>query len=111
MAVLLVLIWWNQLKIVAVRTIVLMKDLVKEPDLLFIIDIKTEKTALLEAAKKKIPVIALCDSNVNPDLVQYVIPGNDDAKKGVELIVMTIAEMVIEAQKKAVAAQETIANS
>ncbi len=77
------------------------KDITVEPALMFIVDIKTEKTALLEAHKKGIPVIALCDTNVNPDMVDYVIPANDDAKKGIDLIVSAVADMVIEAAKKA----------
>lgn len=77
------------------------KDVVVEPSLLFVVDIKTEKTAVQEAKKKGIPIIALCDTNVNPDLVDYVIPGNDDAKKGIALIVSAVADMVIDAAKKA----------
>jgi small subunit ribosomal protein S2 len=77
------------------------QDISVEPDVIFIVDIKTEKTALAEAVKKGIPVIALCDTNVNPDQVDYVIPGNDDAKKGIEVIVSAVADMVIEAAKKA----------
>lgn len=77
------------------------QEITREPELIFITDIKTEKTGLLEAKKKGIPIIAICDTNVNPELVDYVIPANDDAKKGVELIVKTIANMVIDAQNKA----------
>lgn len=77
------------------------KDITVEPSLVFIVDIKTEKTALLEAKKKGIPVIAICDTNVNPSDVDYVIPANDDAKKGIEVITKSIADMVIEASKKA----------
>ncbi|MCC6639096.1 30S ribosomal protein S2 [Candidatus Falkowbacteria bacterium] len=80
------------------------KDLTREPNLLVIVDLKVEETALLEAAKKKIPVIALCDTNVDPSLVDYVVPANDDAKKGVELLIAAMADMVLEAQKKIVKA-------
>ncbi len=81
------------------------KDINIEPALMFIVDIKTEKTALLEAHKKGIPIVALCDTNVNPDMVDYVIPANDDAKKGIELIVTAVADMAIDAAKKVPAAK------
>lgn len=62
------------------------ENITRTPDAIFIIDIKTEKTALKEANVTGIPVIALCDTNVNPDGVAKVIPGNDDAVKSIELI-------------------------
>lgn len=77
-----------------------MRDMEKVPGAIFIVDIKTEKTALLEAVKKGLPVIALCDTNVDPSKVDYVIPANDDAKKGVALMTKAIADMIIEAQSK-----------
>ena len=64
----------------------------KPPDALFIVDIRQEDTALREANQKKIPIVALCDTNVNPDQVQYPIPGNDDALKAIEMIVKLVAE-------------------
>lgn len=71
----------------------------KLPDALFIWDIKEEATALEEALKKKIPVIAICDTNVNPDLVNYPIPANDDSTKTIKLILGAIKETLIEAKK------------
>ena len=62
-------------------------SLTKTPDVIFIWDIKKEKTAFTEALKKKIPVVAVCDTNVNPDGVKYIIPANDDASKSVKYIV------------------------
>ena len=59
----------------------------KLPDALFIVDIKREKNALIEAKKLNIPIIAIVDTNVNPNLVDYPIPANDDAAKVVEYIV------------------------
>jgi len=59
----------------------------KLPDALFIVDIKREKNALIEAKKLNIPIIAIVDTNVNPNLVNYPIPANDDAAKVVEYIV------------------------
>jgi len=59
----------------------------KLPDALFIVDIKREKNALIEAKKLNIPIIAIVDTNVNPNFVDYPIPTNDDAAKVVEYIV------------------------
>lgn len=70
------------------------ENLTRPPDVLFIIDIKTEKTALQEAATTSIPVIALCDTNVNPKGVTKVIPGNDDALKSIELVCKLACEAV-----------------
>ena len=67
-------------------------SLTKIPDALFIVDIKHEDTAVREANQKKIPIVALCDTNANPDVLQYPIPGNDDAIKSVELIVKLVAQ-------------------
>ena len=73
-----------------------MSNLKKLPDVLFIWDIKKEKTALAEAKKKGIPVIAICDTNVNPNGVKYIIPANDDATKGIKLILGLVAEAIKE---------------
>ncbi|HTW96112.1 MAG TPA: 30S ribosomal protein S2 [Candidatus Methylomirabilis sp.] len=72
----------------------------KLPDALFIWDIKKEKTALNEARVKNIPIVAICDTNSNPELVNYVIPGNDDASKTVKLIMDCIKENLLEAKKE-----------
>lgn len=76
-------------------------NLTKVPDAMFIWDIKKEKTALAEARKKNIPVIAVCDTNVNPEGISYVIPANDDASKTIKLVLNTIKEAVIEAREAA----------
>lgn len=73
----------------------------KLPDALFIWDIIEEETALTEARAKNIPVIAICDTNVNPELVTYPIPANDDATKTISLLMDTIKEVVLEAKKNA----------
>ncbi|MFH1662015.1 MAG: 30S ribosomal protein S2 [Candidatus Falkowbacteria bacterium] len=75
-------------------------NLTKNPDAIFIWDIKKEKTALAEANKKNIPVIAVCDTNVNPKGVNYIIPSNDDATKAVKMILNTVRDTVIEAKKR-----------
>jgi len=75
------------------------EDLEKVPDAIFVVDVKKEKTAVTEAQKKNIPVVAMCDTNVNPDKVTYCIPANDDAVKSIELITSLIAEAVEEGTK------------
>ncbi len=75
-------------------------NLNKLPDVLFIWDIRKEKTAVTEARKKNIPIIAICDTNVNPDLVNYVIPSNDDATKTIKLILGVIKEAIEEGKKE-----------
>jgi small subunit ribosomal protein S2 len=75
-------------------------NLNKLPDALFIWDIKNEKTAVAEAIIKNIPIIAICDTNSNPQLVNYVIPGNDDASKTVKLIMDCIKDNLIAAKKE-----------
>ena len=74
-------------------------SLKKKPDLIYIVDIIHEKTALLEAIKCKVPVIAIVDTNTNPELVDYPIPSNDDALKSVEIITRLMAEAVIVGKK------------
>ena len=62
------------------------------PDAIFVVDVKYEKIAVLEAKKMGIPVIALVDTNSNPDGIDMVIPGNDDAIRSVRLITKIIAD-------------------
>ena len=66
------------------------------PDALFITDIRVENTTVKEATKLGIPVVAMIDSNVDPELVDYPIPANDDAIKSIKLITTKIADAVIE---------------
>jgi len=70
------------------------------PDAVFVCDVKKEKTAVREAIKKNIPVVAITDTNTNPENVNYPIPANDDAVKSIELIVGLVAEAVKEGQKE-----------
>ncbi len=69
-----------------------MSSLTKIPDALFVVDLKKEETAIKEANQEEVPIIALCDSNVNPERVQYPIPGNDDAVKAIELVVALVTQ-------------------
>lgn len=64
------------------------------PQALFVIDIRRESTAVAEARKKGIPVVALVDSNCSPNGIAYPIPGNDDSVSSIELIVKTVAQAV-----------------
>ncbi len=69
------------------------------PGAIFIIDPRKERNAIAEARKLKIPVIAIVDTNCDPDEVDYVIPGNDDAIRAIKLISQTIANAVVEARQ------------
>ena len=81
----------------------------KLPDALFVWDIKEEETAITEARMKNIPIIAICDTNVDPGLVNYPIPANDDATKTITLLMETIKKVILEA-KKNVKPAETVAS-
>ena len=82
--------------------------LTKLPDIIFIWDIKKEKTALTEAKKKNIPTIAICDTNVNCSGVTYIIPSNDDATKAIKLVMGLVKEAIEEG--KASGENKTINN-
>ena len=75
------------------------RDLVGLPDAVFIVDINKEMAAVLEARKKGIPVIALLDTNCDPDLVDYGIPANDDAIRSIKLITSKIADAVLQGKR------------
>jgi small subunit ribosomal protein S2 len=72
------------------------KDMHRLPDAIFIVDPKKERIAVLEARKLKIPIIAVVDTNCDPDEIDYLIPGNDDAIRAVKLMVGKIADAIIE---------------
>jgi len=72
------------------------KDMHRLPDAIFIVDPKKERIAVLEARKLKIPIIAVIDTNCDPDEIDYPIPGNDDAIRAVRLMVGKIADAIIE---------------
>ena len=78
------------------EVIVLKKEMEKLPGVLFVVDPKKERTAILEAKKLNIPVVGLVDTNCNPEDVDYAIPGNDDAIRAVKLIADVVANAVIE---------------
>ncbi len=72
------------------------RDMPGLPDMIFIIDTRKEEIAVNEARKLNIPVIAVVDTNSDPDVVDYVIPGNDDALRSIWLYTKKVAEAVIE---------------
>ena len=74
------------------------KDMPTLPSALFIIDLKKERLAVQEARKLGIPIVAIVDTNCDPDEVDYVIPGNDDAIRAIKLITNRIADAIIEAK-------------
>ncbi|MDD7676754.1 MAG: 30S ribosomal protein S2 [Eubacteriales bacterium] len=75
------------------------KNMEKLPDAVFIVDPKKERNAVLEAKKLGIPVIAIVDTNCDPDDADYIIPGNDDAIRAIRLISATLADAVIEGRQ------------
>ncbi len=83
------------------------KDMKGMPGAMFIVDPRKERIAVMEAKKLNIPIIAICDTNCDPDEIDAVIPGNDDAIRAVNLISATIASAVIEGRQGEDAAEET----
>lgn len=81
------------------------KDMGGLPDALFVIDVGHEKIAISEAQKLGIPVVAVVDTNHNPEGIDYIIPGNDDAIRAVELYVTGVADTIIEARESAMATE------
>lgn len=79
-----------------------LRTLKRLPDAVFIVDINEDDTAVREARRLKIPVVALCDTNSNIDLVDYPIPSNDDALPAVRYMVGNVGEAIKEGQKAAV---------
>lgn len=75
------------------------KEMEKLPGAVFVVDPRKERIAVAEARKLNIPVIAIVDTNCDPDEVDYVIPGNDDAIRAVKLITAKIADAVIEGKQ------------
>jgi small subunit ribosomal protein S2 len=83
-------------KIKLARVLGGIEEMTKLPGALFVVDIKREHLAISEAQRLGIPVIALVDTNSDPTLVNYPIPGNDDASKSIELIVSELASAISE---------------
>ena len=75
------------------------KNMKKIPGAIFVVDPRKERNAILEARKLGIPVVAIVDTNCDPDEVDYVIPGNDDAIRAVKLIAAKLADAIIEGRQ------------
>jgi small subunit ribosomal protein S2 len=89
------------------------KNMPRLPDAIFVIDSKNEEIAVAEARRLGIPVIAIVDTNCDPDFVDYVIPGNDDALRAIRLFTTKISDSVLEGQgmaKDATAAKAAAAD-
>ena len=78
----------------------------KIPACLFIVDPRKERNAIAEARKLNIPIVAIVDTNCDPDEIDYVIPGNDDAIRAIRLIAATMASAAIEGRQGEDAAPE-----
>ena len=75
------------------------KEMRKLPDAIFVVDPKKERICIQEAQKLHIPIIGICDTNCDPDDLDFIIPGNDDAIRAVKLIVSKMADAVVEAKQ------------
>ena len=82
------------------------KDLKRLPGAMFVVDPRKEKIAIAEAKRLNIPVVAIVDTNCDPDEVDYVIPGNDDAIRAVKLIAGAMADAILEGRQGNEAAAE-----
>jgi len=82
------------------------KDMDGLPDAVFVVDAKQEQIAVKEANKLGIPVIAIVDTNCDPDGIDYIIPGNDDAIRAIRLISSRIADAVLEGKEKFLETQQ-----
>ena len=83
------------------RSIGGIKDMGGLPDALFVVDVDHERIAITEANKLGIPVIGIVDTNSNPDGVDYIIPGNDDAIRAIKLYVTAVADACVEGKVEA----------
>jgi len=75
------------------------KNMNKLPSALFVVDLRKEKNAIAEARKLHIPIVAVVDTNCDPDEVDYVIPGNDDAIRAIKLLSQTMANAIVEGRQ------------
>ncbi len=75
------------------------KEMKKLPGALFVVDSRKEKNAIAEARKLNIPIVAIVDTNCDPDEIDYVMPGNDDAIRAIKLISQTMANAVLEGKQ------------
>ena len=90
------------------RSIGGIKDMGGLPDALFVLDVGYEKIAIREAKKLGIPVIGIVDTNNNPDNIDYLIPGNDDAIRAINLYVKGVADAILDAHATLTAGDEFV---
>lgn len=90
------------------KTLAGIKNMTKLPDVVFIIDSKKEEIAVKEANRLGIPIVAIVDTNCNPEGIDYIIPGNDDALRAVRLFSSKIADAIIEGQQMGVGKEEQV---
>ncbi|HTX18695.1 MAG TPA: 30S ribosomal protein S2 [Bacteroidota bacterium] len=83
-------------------------DMTRLPGALFVVDVKKEGIAVKEAKRLGIPVFAIVDTNCDPDEIDYIVPGNDDALKTVQIITHAIADAIIEGSERAKARQQEV---
>ena len=84
------------------------RDMNKLPGLLFVIDTRKEKIALREAEKLGIPVVGICDTNSDPDKIEYPVPGNDDAIRSIKYFATYVADAVLDAKATALEGREAV---
>jgi len=84
------------------------RDMKRLPDVIWIVDTVREKIAVSEARKLGIPIVAIADSNCDPTLIDYPIPGNDDAIKSIKLLTSKIADAVIEGKQRRESAEGVV---
>ena len=82
------------------------KEMTRIPDVIFIVDPRKERIAVQEAHNLNIPLVGIVDTNCDPEEIDYVIPGNDDAIRAVKLIASRIADAVIESKQGEIVAEE-----
>jgi small subunit ribosomal protein S2 len=82
------------------------KHMQRPPDAMFVIDLKTEAIAVKEAQRLRIPIIGLVDTNCDPDGIDYIVPGNDDAMRSCDLIARSIADVITEGRSAWAAIEE-----
>ncbi len=84
------------------------RDMKRLPDVIWIVDTVREKIAVNEARKLGIPIVAIADSNCDPTLIDYPVPGNDDAIKSIKLLTSKIADAVLEGRQRRESAEEVV---
>lgn len=88
------------------RNLIGLKEMTRLPDVIYVVDCHKEQIPIQEATRLQIPIVSIVDTNCDPDEIDYVIPGNDDAIRAISLITRTIADAVVEGKESRVPAEE-----